>query len=99
MTPSATIPATQARKQFFGLIKKIDNTNMPLTVTVRGTPKVVIVDAQEFESWQETLDIMSSPETVKGIDEGKRDVRQGRSKTFEEIFGKTPREVGFGKGR
>ncbi len=42
---------------------------------------------EEFECWVETLELMGSPETLRGIREGLKDLAAGRSQSFEEVFG------------
>jgi PHD/YefM family antitoxin component YafN of YafNO toxin-antitoxin module len=41
----------------------------------------------EYESWIETLELMSKPKTLRGIREGLADLAAGRSRSFEEVFG------------
>jgi len=99
MNTKTTISATEARQDFFNILDKVGKTNVPCTITINGVPKVVMMNAEEFDSWQETLDIMSNPELVKGIEEGKKDLREGRFSTFEEVFGMTPEEALADKGK
>jgi len=46
------------------------------------------MNAEEYDSWLETLDIISNPELVKGIEEGKKDLREGRYIDFDEYLKK-----------
>jgi prevent-host-death family protein len=88
MNTKTTLSATEARRDFFNILDKVEKTNVPFTITINGVPKVVIMNAEEFDSWQETLDIMSNPELVKGIKEGKKDLREGRYITLDEFMAK-----------
>ena len=88
MNIKTTLPATEVRKNFFEILDKIAETNIPYTITLGGKPKAVIMNAEEYESWMETLDIMSNPELVKGIEEGKKDLREGRYITLDEYMAK-----------
>lgn len=88
MNIKTTLPATEVRKNFFDILDKISQTSIPYTITLGGKPKAVIMNAEEYESWVETLDIMSNPETVKGIEEGKKDLREGRYITLDEYMSK-----------
>lgn len=56
-----TISTTEARNNFSEVIDKVEKTGAHYTLTVNGRPKVVMMGAEEFESWQETLEIMSDP--------------------------------------
>lgn len=60
-------------------------------MTERGKPKVVVMSADEFDSWQETLEIMSDIDLMKDIKEAKEDFKKGNYVTldkalFEENF-------------
>lgn len=99
MRIKTTLPATEVRKNFFDILDEVSQTNVPYTITVNGVPKVVLMNADEYDSWQETLEIMSNPELVKGIEEGKKDLREGRYATFEEVFGMTPEQALADKGK
>ena len=99
MNIKTTKSATEVRKDFFDILDQVECSGVPYTITKAGKPVVVMMNAEEYESWQETLDIMSDPELVKGIEAGKRDLREGRYSTFEEVFGMTPEEALADKGK
>lgn len=99
MNIKTTLSATEARQDFFNILDKVGKTNVPFTITINGVPKVVIMNAEEFDSWQETLEIMSNPDLVKGIEESKKELKEGRYSTFEEVFGMTPEEALADKGK
>ena len=42
---------------------------------------------EEYESWVETLELISRPETARGIREGLADLKAGRTRSFEDVFG------------
>jgi prevent-host-death family protein len=67
------ISATEARKNFFQLLKLAGKPGATVTVTLEGQSPVVFLSQEEFESWQETLEVMSDPELVKAIQEGLKD--------------------------
>lgn len=92
MNIKTTKSATEVRKDFFDILDQVEHSGVPYTITKAGKPVVVMMSAEEYESWQETLDIMSDPELVKGIEEGLDDLKHGRTYTYEEVFGMTPQE-------
>lgn len=49
--------------------------------------EVVGMSLEEYESIMETLEILGDEEAVKGIREGLKDLEEGRTHTFEEVFG------------
>lgn len=88
MSTKTTLPATEVRKNFFDILDAVSQVNMPYTITVKGKPKAVIMNAEEYESWVETLDIMSDPEAVRGIEEGLKDLREGKVTPLDKYMAK-----------
>lgn len=93
MNVKTTKSATEVRKDFFDILDTVERSGIPYTITKAGKPVVVMMSAEEYESWEETLDIMSDPEAVKGIEEGLDDIKHGRTNTFEEVFGMTQQDA------
>lgn len=88
MKIKTTLSATDARKNFFDLIDKVGKIGTPFKITVNGEPKAVLMNSEDFDSWEETLEIMSNPKLVKRIEQGEKDLREGRSITLEELMQK-----------
>lgn len=93
MNIKTTKSATEVRNNFFDILDEVESSGVPYTITKGGKPVAVIMSAEEYESWQETMDIMSDPELVKGIKDGEKDLAEGRYSTFEEVFGMTQTEA------
>ena len=93
MNIKTTLSATEARQDFFNILSKVEKTSVPFTITINGEPKAVIMNAEEYEGWLETMEIISDPELVKGIEESKKELREGKYYTFEQVFGRTPEAV------
>src|SRR5438105_2112594 len=80
------IPATQARQKFFELIDDTDHPGKSVVITIDGHPKVVMMSFEEFESWQETLEVMKDfPDLPKDIRELKKDFQKGTSKNYTSL--------------
>lgn len=79
------LQSTQARQHFFSLIEKAQQSGRVFTVTVAGEPKVIMMSFEDFEGWQETLDIMSDKKLMKGIKEALEDVKKKRLYSAEEV--------------
>lgn len=82
---TTTLPATKARKQFFKLIKAADQPGTTITITVEGEPKVVMMSVEEFEGWQETLEILSDRKLTKNIKQALTDLKRGKVYSLEEV--------------
>jgi antitoxin YefM len=65
--------ATEARQNFFRLLETAVQPGMSVTITRDGHPQVVVMSADEFEGWQETLEIMADPALLRSIRAGMRE--------------------------
>ena len=77
-----TMSATQARKQWFELLQQASKPGLHVTIRHKNLPDTVIMSAEEFEGWMETMDIMSNPQEVADIKEGMADTE---TFTLEEV--------------
>lgn len=76
------ISATDARNDFLNIIDRASDNLEEFIITKKGDVKAVIMSAEEFESWKETIEILSDEEAMKGIREGEADIKAGRVKPF-----------------
>ena len=85
--PTSTIPASRARKELFEIIEKVQSPATPyFRLTVKGEGKAIIMSEDEWESWQETMEIMSDPKAMEEIRASEEAFRRGDYKTLEEAF-------------
>lgn len=56
-----TVTASDARNDFFNLLKQIGTPGVTVTITYEGYPAGVLMSAEDFEGWQETMEILSDP--------------------------------------
>ena len=84
---SKTIPLKEARQQFSSIVDKVGRLRERYVVTKNGTARAVIMSAEEFESWVETLEFMSNPKAVKALEQGLKEAKAGKFRSFKEVFG------------
>ena len=83
MDTKTTLPISEARKKIFKIAKMVQKPSIRYTLTDKGKPKAVVMSAEEFESWQETLEVMRDfPDLGKDIKKVDRDVRTGKYKKY-----------------
>ena len=82
-----TIPVSEARQNLPALVTRMRKLMERVIITRNGKPAAVMLGIEEYESWVETLELMSHPETVRGVREGLADLKAGRTRSFEEVFG------------
>ncbi len=82
------IAAADARSIFFKILEKVSKLRQVFTIRKKGRGKAVSMSADEFEEWAETLEIMASPKTVKGIKKGLKEFKSGKYLRHDDIFKK-----------
>ena len=82
-----TIPVSEARQSLPELITRMRKLMDRVIITRKGKPEAVLMGFDEYESWIETLELMSRPQTIKGVREGLADLKAGRARSFDEVFG------------
>ncbi|MDA2936138.1 type II toxin-antitoxin system Phd/YefM family antitoxin [Patescibacteria group bacterium AH-259-L05] len=83
MNTKTTLSISEARKKIFTIAKKVQKPSTHYTLTEKGKPKVVMMSAEEFESWEETLEVMRDfPDLMKDIKEVERDIKTGAYKKY-----------------
>ena len=80
-----TLPITKARAQLTNLVEKADKQLQEYVITVNGVPAAVLISAAEYESWKETLDILSDKGLMQAIKKGEEDIKTGKFITFEQL--------------
>jgi prevent-host-death family protein len=89
MNSKTTISITEARKNIFAIAEEVQKPNNYYTLTQNGRAKAVLMSADEFESWQETMEVMRDfPNLDKDIKEVELAIESGEYKnwiTLEEL--------------
>lgn len=81
------LTVSNLRNQLLHIIKDLERAPDRYVITRKGEPRAILLNYKEFESLLATLEILSDPEMIKGIEEGRKDVKKGRVYSFEEVFG------------
>jgi prevent-host-death family protein len=82
-----TLPISEARAQLRDLTEEASRTMGRIIITRNGKPEAVLMGYDEYESWVETLETLADPEEMKAIRQSEEDIRAGRVRSFEEVFG------------
>jgi antitoxin YefM len=74
---------TEARANIFDIAEKAQHPGTYYTLTENGRPKAVIMSAEEFESWKETLEVVQEfPDLKKDIKETQKAIKSGAYKNW-----------------
>ncbi len=79
------LPANEARTNFYRILEEAGKNMRQFTITHRGKPPVIIMSAEEFEGWQETLEIMSDKKLVARLRQARKDLKAGKGIPWEKI--------------
>lgn len=81
-----TISISEARKRIFKIADEVQAQNKAYTLTADGKPKAVIMSAKEYESWVETMEVLSDfPDIRKDIAETEEAIRTGEYKKWSTL--------------
>jgi prevent-host-death family protein len=67
-----TRTASQARKDFYNLIRKAGTGLQTFEITLQGSEPAILMSKSELESWRETIDILSQKEEINNIRTAKK---------------------------
>lgn len=82
-----TLTASEARENLYQLIKKASMGIQAFEIKLRGSEPVVLMSKSELESWEETLDVMSSPEEVKALKEAGKETKLYSEAEMKKMLG------------
>ena len=80
-----TLPITKAREELASLVNNASKRLAEYVITVNGSPAAVLMSAAEYDSWNETLDILADSRLVKSIKQGEEDIKKGRVYKWEDV--------------
>jgi prevent-host-death family protein len=76
---------SDARKNLPQLIKEISEIGGRITITVNGKPKATLTNSEEFESLEETADVLSIPGAKDSILKGLKEAKNEKGVSLPEI--------------
>ena len=79
------ISISDVRANLPDLVDKVNKKLDRVTITINGKPKAVLVSAQELDSIEETLEILSNPKLMKDIRKAEKEIEEGKYVTLEEL--------------
>ena len=80
-----TLGLTEARKDLSKLVDEVASAHEHITITRQGRPAAVVMSAEEFESWQETLEILADRKTMAALARAEREIKAGQVLPWEDV--------------
>jgi prevent-host-death family protein len=81
---TATVPFTHAKAHLSDLVDRVATERERFTVTRHGRPAAVMINPDELESIEETLEVLRDPELVRSLRRSMRQAEQGKTIPLEE---------------
>lgn len=83
MTVDETFTTSEARQRLYDLVEKVAKFGQTITLTHHGKIAAVMINPEEFASWQETLALQSDSEVMKKIKQGEKEISRGQVIKFD----------------
>lgn len=81
------LPVTALRPKLLRCIARANKLGEEYVITKNGKPSAVIMGFDEWESWKETIEILSNPKLMRKIRKNRSYFAcGGKGKTVAEIF-------------
>ncbi len=84
---SSTISATDARAKLYDLLEEVDKLSKRVVITSHGRAKAVLVNPDELEGLEETLEILRDKRAVASIAKSMKEIKAGKIIPFEDVLG------------
>ena len=72
-----TLSLSEVKMKLSELVDRVHSTDEEVVITKNGRPAAVLVSPEEFDSWKETIEILSSRDLMYEIRRGLADLRKG----------------------
>ncbi len=82
---SYALPISEARTKLPELVNLADSIFRKTYITVKGNIKAVIVSAKHLDLLEETLEVLSDTKTVKKLEIGQKQVKNGDLISYKDL--------------
>jgi antitoxin YefM len=79
------VPFTDARATLSELLDLVEREQEHVIITRNGKPVAIVMSADEWESWEETIEVLSDPELMEDLRASEEDVKAGRLHDWDEV--------------
>lgn len=80
-----TLPLGEVESHFSELVGEVRDHHERVTVTVHGHPAAMLVSVEDMEALEETLAILSDPDTMSRLAQSDAELARGEVVTAEEL--------------
>lgn len=83
---TTTVSGAEFRQNMRKLIDATETTHERVVITRNGKPSAVLIAADDLESLEETIAVLSDPELMATLRESEADIAAGRTHSLDEIL-------------
>ena len=83
---SYTISATNARVKLYDLLEEVEKLSKRVVITSHGKTKAVLVNADELESLEETLEVLRDRRAMASIARSMKEMKAGKTIPFGNVL-------------
>lgn len=80
-----TLPLSDAKARLSEIADEVDRTHQRVQITKNGRSYVVLISAEDLESMEATLELLSDPEAMERVRGAQADLAAGMGTTGEEL--------------
>lgn len=81
----STLPLAEVKAHLSELVGRVTKQHERVTVTVHGRASAVLVAVEDLEALEETLAVLSDPETMAALAASDADLAAGRVESAEQL--------------
>jgi antitoxin YefM len=85
MATMETIPITEAKARIAELADRVAREHDHFTITRNGRADVMLISVAEYESMQETLDLLADEDALADLRQSREDFAVGDTFTIDEV--------------
>lgn len=72
-----TVPLSDVRSTLSSVVERVEATHERVTITRNGRPAAVLISPEDLDALEETLDVLSDPNTMSRLREGEAAIDSG----------------------
>jgi antitoxin YefM len=80
-----TVPVRELRESLARLLDQVADLREHVVVTRHGRPAAVLIPIDEYESLEETAELLSDPRALESIATGLAEIERGETVTLDEL--------------
>ena len=80
------ISAEKVKNRFFQFVDEVSTRLEHVVITKGGKQKAVLLSKEEFDSWQETLEVADDEELVKAIKQSLEQAKEGKTVPLDQVI-------------